>query len=382
MWNVKTGIIALGFCFAQLPDTCPLRFGTNLSGIRDWSREVPFVDLMKICRPWYTKAVNDPNHEFNTGQARYLRYDTNGYPTHLPQTTPHHPLPQYVCTIWDGTDSWDPGTYTLLWEGDGDFEATGPIQNWRRVNDSTITFDYPNPRGGTLQLCILRSAAANPVRNVRLIMPGHVATYRQQPFNPRWLQWVRHFKAVRFMDWGYTNNWPHEDSTIAANRTFEWSERAKPTYYTFGGPKGVPYEYMVKLMNDYDLDGWVCIPHCASPGYIREMARFFRDNLEPERHLVVEFSNEIWNAIFAQTHWLMERYGCEPHGPNIWPECFVPAIQQALDIWTEEFQGQLHRITRTVGMFTAWLDVSRRIATNLLPNSFDAISPTYYFGLS
>ncbi|MEN2993666.1 MAG: hypothetical protein ABDH91_08975, partial [Bacteroidia bacterium] len=62
----------------------------------------------------------------------------------------------------------------LIWEGDGDFQVIGNIQNWQRVNDSTITFDYPNPRGGTLQLCILRSSANNPVRNVRLIMPGQV----------------------------------------------------------------------------------------------------------------------------------------------------------------------------------------------------------------
>ncbi|MDW8272557.1 MAG: hypothetical protein RML15_09145 [Bacteroidota bacterium] len=368
--------------FAQLPDTCRLRLGTNLSGLFDWGTEIPFVDMMKMCRQWYTKAVDDPNWEFDTQQAKYLRYDTNGYPTHLPQRSPHHPLPQYVCTIWAVTDSWEPGTYTLLWEGRGEFRVTGPIQNWRQVNDSTITFDFPAPRGAQLELCILRSDSLNPVRNVRLIMPGHAATYRQQPFNPRWLQWVRKFKAVRFMDWGHTNNWgqPHPDS-IDPQKTFEWEERSKPGYYTFTHSKGVPYEYMVKLMNDYDLDGWVCVPHSASPGYIRAMARFFRDNLEPERHLVVEFSNEIWNAIFGQSHWLWQRYRCE-QGGNYWPECLVPAIQQALDIWTEEFAGQLHRITRAVGMFTSWLDVSRRIAVNLRPGSFDAVAPTYYFGIS
>ncbi|MCS7029814.1 MAG: T9SS type A sorting domain-containing protein, partial [Bacteroidia bacterium] len=53
-----------------------------------------------------------------------------------------------------------------------------------------------------------------------------------------------------------------------------------------------------------------------------------------------------------------------------------------MNIWTQVFSGQLHRITRTVGMFTSWLDVSKRIATNLDPNLFDAVAPTYYFGIS
>ncbi|MCS7152853.1 MAG: hypothetical protein NZ989_02790 [Bacteroidia bacterium] len=372
---------ALVFCQPS-PPPCKLRLGTNLGGIFDYGTEVPFVDLMKCARLWYTKAVGDYD-TWDTGQASYLSYDADGYPTQIPQTSPHDSRPQYVCTFWAVTDSWEPGTYTLLWEGDGDFEASGPIRNWQRINDSTITFEFPDTRGAQLQLCITRSNPANRVRNLRLIMPGHSQTYRTQPFNPRWLTWVTKFHAVRFMDWGHTNDWGQSDPwTIDPNRTFDWSERSKPSYYTFTHSKGVPYEYMVKLMNDYDLDGWVCIPHSASPDYIRQMARFFRDNLEPDRHLVVEFSNEIWNGIFGQAQWLGLRYNCETQGgTQFWPECLVPAIQQALDIWTQEFQGQLHRITRTVGMFTSFLDASRRIAYNLRPESFDAVSPAYYFGI-
>lgn len=362
---------------------CPLRIGTNLSSVYDYGTEIPFVDMMKLCREWYTKGVNDPTWEFNTGMAQYLTYDSNGYPTHLPQTIAQHPLPQYVCTIWAITDGWPPGTYTLLWDGQGDFSYAGPINSWTQTGPNTITFNFPNPQGGMLQLCITQSDINNPVRNIRLIMPGHVSTYQSQPFNPAWLQWVTQFNTVRFMDWGRTNNWGQADpwTPAAQGQTAEWNERSQTGFYTFTHSKGIPYEYMVKLMNDYDLDGWVCVPHNASNDYIQRMAEFFRDNLEPGRHLYVEYSNEIWNWIFGQTVWLYDTYNCDV-GTNYWPECLVPAIQNNLNIWGQVFSGQMHRITRVVGMFTSWLDVSRRIAFNLNPSSFEAVSPTYYFGIS
>lgn len=362
---------------------CPLRLGTNLTSAFDYGTEIPFVDMMKMCREWYTKGVNDPTWEFNTGMAAYLSYDSNGYPTHLPQTIAQHPLPQYVCTIWAITDGWQPGTYTLLWDGIGDFSATGPITNWTQTGPNTITFNFPNPQGALLQLCITQSDVNDPVRNMRLIMPGHASTYQTQPFNPAWLQWVTKFSTLRFMDWGRTNNWGQADPWTPAppGQTVDWNSRSLTGFYTFTHTKGIPYEYMVKLMNDHDLDGWVCVPHNASNNYIQQMAQYFRDNLEPGRHLYVEYSNEIWNWIFGQTVWLYDTYGCDV-GTNYWPECLVPPIQNCLDIWGQVFSGQMHRITRVVGMFTSWLDVSKRIAYNLNPGSFEAISPTYYFGIS
>ncbi|MCS7001188.1 MAG: hypothetical protein RML15_09285, partial [Bacteroidota bacterium] len=156
--------ISIGAVFISFSQTsCPLRLGTNMTSLYDYGTEIPFVDMMKMCREWYTKAVNDPTWEFNTGMAAYLSYDQDGYPTHLPQVISQHPLPQYVCTIWAVTDGWKPGTYTLLWDGDGQFSYTGPITNWTQTGPHSITFDFPNPMGGQLELCITQSSASNPV---------------------------------------------------------------------------------------------------------------------------------------------------------------------------------------------------------------------------
>lgn len=370
--------IALG----QLPDECKLNIGTNLSGMADWGTELPFVNLMRNSRTWYTKSIGDPENPFDSGYKNQLSFRPDGYPTHVPQTIPESPYPQNVVTIWAITDGWPSGQYTVLWEGTGRLNFWGGYENLQQTGDNRIVFDFPNPVNGIIEMTIAESDINDPIHNIRVLMPGSENTYLDHPFNPIWINKLRPFKTLRFMDWGQTNNWgePEWDNALDP-RLFSWSERSQMDHYTWAYEKGIPYEMMIELMNEYDLDGWVCIPHRASEEYIREMARLFRDQLEPERHLTVEFSNETWNFLFFQTHWLNE-HGCIQQGGLTWPECIVPYIQNSLDIFSSEFEGEMQRITRVVGAFTGWPDVTRRIAGNMSSGSFDAITPTFYFGFS
>jgi hypothetical protein len=40
---------------SNLPDSCKIEIGTNLSGMSDWTTEMPFVNLMRHCRSWGTQ---------------------------------------------------------------------------------------------------------------------------------------------------------------------------------------------------------------------------------------------------------------------------------------------------------------------------------------
>ncbi|HHB79950.1 MAG TPA: T9SS type A sorting domain-containing protein [Saprospiraceae bacterium] len=367
-----------GFTQVQLPDSCKLEMGVNMAGLADYGTEIPFVDLMHTARVWYTKSIGDPSDYFDSGFADELSYREDGYPTHLPQMVDSSAYPQIVATIWAITDAWPAGQYTVLWEGTGTLDFIGPFQNLQQTNPHRIVFDYPTPLDGALEMRIEASDSLDPIRNIRVLMPGTEFTYESQPFYQLWLDKVNIFNTVRFMDWGQTNNWGlSTEDGYGDSLLVDWDGRSKMDHYTWAYNKGVPYEMMVRYMNENDKDGWVCIPHSASEDYIRNMARYFRDNLEPDRHIFVEYSNEIWNWIFAQTNWAY-KYGCLNTGVT-WPEGTVPFIQRALNYWTEEYAGQLERTTRVVGVFTGWLDVAQRVAFNLDPNSFDAVSPTFYF---
>lgn len=363
---------------AQLPDSCKLRFGTNLAGLADWGTEIPFVDLMRMSRTWYTKSIGDPEDPFDSGFTGELDLREDGYPSHVPQTVPGSPYPQKVVTIWAITDGWPAGEYTVLWEGEGELTFWGNYENLRQTSDHRIVFDFPEPKGSILEMTIERSEIENPIRDIRLLMPGTEDTYESEPFYDLWLEKLEPFHTVRFMDWGQTNNWGQiNEWEIGDGSLVNWDERSQPDYYTWTHNKGVPYEMMIELMNRQKIDGWVCVPHTASEDYIRRMARYFRDQLDPDLHLYVEYSNEIWNWMFGQAQWT-NTYGPEASGET-WPEGTVKFIQRTMDYWTEEFEGQPDRITRVVGVQTGWQDVAERVVYNMRPNSFDAVSPTYYF---
>lgn len=365
---------------AQLPDGCKLNMGTNLAGLADFGTELPFVDLMRNSREWYTKSVGDPTFPFNSGFADSLALRPDGYPTHVPQTVNGSTYPQEVATIWGKTDGWPFGEYTILWDGDGDLSFFGTYDNLQITGEHRATFDLNRRVDGVVEIKIVRSEMTDPIRNIRLLMPGAEATYQEQPFNPLWLEKVDVFETVRFMDWGSTNGWGTRAGETGDSTLTDWAGRSQPDYYTWTHSKGIPYEMMVRFLNDHDKDGWVCVPHTASEDYVRQMARFFRDNLEPERHLYVEYSNEIWNWIFPQAQWA-NRYGCEIPGVS-WPEGTTTFIQRMLDVWTEEYAATPERTSRVVGVQAGWLDVAQRVAFNVDTATYDYVSPTYYFGFT
>lgn len=381
LWIVLLCLLISFNTNAQLSDSCKLRFGTNLAGISDWGTEQPFVDMMRYSRLWYTKDVDNPDAPWNSETIDQIVLRSDGYPMEMPQTVAGRPFEQKVATVWGVTDGWEAGNYIVLFDGAGSLSFGGNYTSLAHPSPNRYTFTMAVPAGGIFELVIESSDETNPVRNIRIIRDVYESTYATQPFNPTWIERLRLFKSVRFMDWGQTNNWAQsqpwewEDTTM-----HNWNERAAKDYYTWTTSKGMPYEMMVQLMNDYDLDGWVCVPHTASDDYIREMARFFRDNLEVERKLTVEYSNETWNWMFGQAQWL-NRYGCEEAGIS-WPEGTAPYMQNCLDIWAEEWAAQPDRLTRVIGVQTGWLDVAQRTAFNIPASSYDAIAATYYFGLN
>ena len=366
---------------AQLADECKLQFGTNLGGVVDFGTELPFVDLMHNARQWYTKDNGNPADPFDSGHALDLSYRADGYPTHVPQEIPNSDYEQRVVTIWAITDGWPVGEYTVLWDGTGELSFFGGYDNLEQTGTNRLTFDFLNPVDNVLEMTLVTSDINDPIHNIRVLMPGTESTYESNPFYSLWLEKLSIFPTVRFMDWGSTNSWGQPDTwTWDDPSLFTWEDRAQMDHYTWATNKGIPYEMMIRLLNDYDLDGWVCVPHRADDEYIENMATLFRDNLEEELHLTVEYSNEIWNWIFGQTHWL-NKYGCELQNME-WPEGVVPYVQNCLDIWSNVFATDLDRITRVAGVHTAWQDVSNRMVRNLTDGSFDAITPTYYFGIS
>jgi len=142
-------------------------------------------------------------------------------------------LMQDVATIWDGMDAWPTGTYTLLWDGLGDFTVWGSITNLVKVNANRYEFEVVNTVNGVLELRMIQSDINDPVHNMRVLLPGTESTYMTQPFNQEWLDGLDPFSTIRFMDWGHTNNWGQGEDWTSWNisNLAPWSERAQLDYF-------------------------------------------------------------------------------------------------------------------------------------------------------
>ena len=135
------------------------------------------------------------------------------------------------------------------------------------------------------------------MRSIRFVAEGDEGRLLANRFSSSFLEKLRPYQALRFMDWMRTNG-----SVVTA-----WASRPLPTAARFSTEKGVPVEIMVELANVTEKAPWFNMPHQATDEYITTFATVVRDNLLPSSSVYVEYSNEVWNSAFSQAGWVEGR---------------------------------------------------------------------------
>ena len=330
--------------------------GINLNEVSYYSPEWTFVDVFRSSRsgtgfPWGVDGGGQPA----------LRAD--GYPAGLAAG-------QSVWTLCMRAigGAYPGGTYTVFFEGKGevqlDFDAERTSLEHDGVGEARFTADV-TPSDSGIMVRILASDPANPVRNLRVIMPGFVDTYATQPFHPRFLERLQPFAVLRFMDWGATNN-----SELA-----RWSERTLPQHRTQHGHGGVAFELMAQLCNTLDKDAWVCVPHKAEPAFVRELARLLGAQLKPGLKVFVEYSNEVWNGLFRQ-HQDVKAWGSAA-GQTLY-EAYAGKALEVFRAFTSELGSA--RVVRVVASQSANPWISEQILNAIPAGEADALAIAPYFG--
>ena len=279
--------------------------GTNLEGIADYSGDWPFVNRMKSARKWITFDATGKDKSWDTQVP--IPSDENGYPLSIPFDPDGEGgiSPQGVRTILIAeNDHYPAGEYTLIFEGKGKLHMRVDAQ-CPNLRDGQCIFDKPNvahrfivkkPKWG-LRLKILSSVAGDHIRNIRILPPG-VDIEEKIKFHPVFLERLRGFKILRFMDWASTNH----------SKIKRWSERVHPDYYTYAlKGSGVPYEVMVDLSNKLKADAWFTIPTYVDDNFVQELARLINKTLDKDRRVYIEYSNEAWNKGFIQGKYVAKK---------------------------------------------------------------------------
>jgi hypothetical protein len=368
--------LLLPFSYSQ-NDNCHLKIGTNLAGASDYGSEYPFVNLFKNSRWWITHNHPDwtggvPWDPWDTQLSQYIPLDEDGYPLQVPFDAPGADTAQVVRTVWANTGQLASGLYVLLYDGQGviDFWGDAQIVGQEPGRIEVQINGGPNATDGIMAMEIMESQAGDHLRNIRLLMPGTEDTYEGNPWTQAWLDKLEPFDVLRFMDWGATNN----------SELHNWEDRPQlgDATYTI---KGIPYEKMIEICNLKQADAWVCIPHRADDDYVTQMATLFRDNLNPDLKLYVEYSNEVWNWLFTQA-----QYGLDSLDQSLeWPERLAPRIGHVMQLWSDVFSDEPDRLVRVLGTQHGWFDIGNRIFQQLETEGqdhlIDAISPAAYMAI-
>ena len=330
--DVTIGLALLALVLVALPasaeEPAP-RLGMNLHGPADWNTELPFVDVFRFSRPWISQRKGAA-----WGKGPELTLDGNGWVKRLsPDCWAETPL----CTIDGG--HYPAGEYTVLYEGQGRLEFWGAA-SVVSSKPGRIVVDV-DPVKGAFWLRVMATDPNDYVRNIRVIMPGFEETYRANPFHPTFLKRWQGVACFRFMDWMHTNG----------SKIERWSDRPTVDSATFS-VKGVPLDWMIDLCNRQKADAWFCMPHLADDDYVRHFAQTVRRRLDPNLKVYIEYSNEVWNTMFAQTKYSVERAKQLGLGPaeRPWEGGGMYYSQRSVEIfkiWEEVFGGR-ERLVRVL----------------------------------
>jgi len=281
--------------------------GISLGGKNFWSTQWIYVDVLKQSSEWISNYApdlvpKDLRYTWNKGPRPSL--DPDGFPTHLQYTQQlgklmmrdvylHAPAGRYVC-LFDGEGELQFGMDAAIvsyakGRVEIDYSPTGDIQCFAQFESS-----YCSDNG--LWVLLVTTNPANPIRNLRIIMPGFLNTYTMRPFHPLFLKMLERFSVIRFGDWQKVNS--------AVDTT--WEMRTRPGQ-DGGMDKPVPLEDMLLLSNTLGASPWFSIPHTVDDHYVREFAKAVLVGLRTDCKVYVEHSNEVWNTLFSQGVYARER---------------------------------------------------------------------------
>jgi hypothetical protein len=333
-----------------------LRMGMNLSFVSYYMPDWAFVDVFKASQ------VKDGFPWDLVGGGAPPALDAQGYPRGLAAG-------QAVSTIMvRATGGHYPGgVYTLLFDGDGDVQLGFDAEPVRVSNNGAGTANRVftvTPTGEGIQVRIVRSNPANHVRNIRVYMPGFAngAT----TFHPTFLDRLRPFSVLRFMDWPRTNR----------NPVVRWADRTSPSYRSQAGSKGVAWEYAIELCNLLGKDAWLSVPHAADDDYVRSLAALVRDKLASNLKVYVEYSNEVWNGAFTQRKFV-ESAGAA--AGRDWIQQYVARSVELFRIFEATLGGR-SRLVRVIAGQSDNSGVCKQAIDALPAGAADALAIAPYFG--
>lgn len=334
-WRWKAAAWLL-LCLLSVPlyaqdSPAPPRLGITLSSISTGTTQHPFADVFHTAGPWALWQAGDPPVAAGTPALT-----PEGWVASL---EPGQYAEARLFTAEPATARGLDGLYTLVYDGEGRIEFGGSNATLISSEPGTLIVDL-RPSQGVVQVQVHATQPANPLRNLRLLLPGAAFIYELQPFNLLFQERIRPFAVLRFTDWMQTDN-----SSVRV-----WDDRAQVSDATYTR-RGVPLETMIALANVQQAAPWFNMPHLADDDYVRRFATLVRDTLAAELPVYVEYSAEVWDTAYSQATFMQQRGSILNLGAGDAAlgglRYYAQRSREVFAIWEEVFGGP-ERLVRVV----------------------------------
>jgi len=369
--------------------------GINTNEVYEQDSSIPFVDLFRVSMPFHENIRCRAKDKPCLTSAE-VEYDKQGWPKNL------HGGKAGVFFLRNvQIDAIPQGNYTVLYDGEGkiDYLHNAKLVS-RAAGSDIIRFDARSDGFMTAALQIVESNPSNPLRNIRIIMPGGICSnqpfqqvtnkiscndgsflafkdyYKQIIFNPDYLNFMKDFSVIRFMPM----------SGITRNPAQHWDQRPTMDKATWGGlygSRGAPLEIQVALANKLKANPWFNVPHAADDDYMYQFARYVKDNLSPELTPHIEYTNEAWNVNFIHNEY-MQKMGIAQHlDKNALMAGYKYYAKRSVEyfkIWEDVYGGH-KKLVRILGGWDTRPDISAIIlGYKNTYKSVDALAIAPYIG--
>jgi hypothetical protein len=285
----------------DVPAVGTMPIGMNVTPTNYYDTSLIFTDIAKtgsmmVYHDSGNNIIYDSSSAVNLTIEAEITKDSGGYPSALPQVINEGTISKYSFGI---SNMYPAETYNIYFDGAGTISARFGCTINNNAGQYSITL---SGAGGNTAIYVTPNAG-NYIHNLRILPTQYSSSAVEGIDYPTFLSTyttgLQPFHCLRFMDWFRTNS----------SKLQNWSERTSKTYYNQSGGKlgaGVAYEYAIDLCNYLNCDCWICVPHMASDDFITQMATLFKNNLNSNLKIYLEYSNEIWNFGFLQTHWISD----------------------------------------------------------------------------
>jgi len=246
--------------------------GVNLGGLDAWSSEWVFVNIAHQSYGWMPidrqPAWKGFISEDKLTKDKYLKPGESGM----------------LCVVWDAPV---PVTGSFILSYSGNYSASLSKYNQNVTETSNRPGKLEFTANGTKYIYIDFRAndTSSRVSEIKLIKEEDKNS--TNIFSQSFLDDIKRFKVLRFMDFMQTNN---SDVVGISDYTTNNSLIQRP----------MSIKMIVELANKLNADPWICIPVDADDDLVASWASYIANNLESSLTVKVELSNEVWNSIFDQ----------------------------------------------------------------------------------